>query len=81
MHLLGARGELWKVSRSGREQQVLIVETEYNYMQPRVHEFNKYSVRISSGDELVLKCFFNTNDGERFRNVSVSWGDGAMVYE
>ena len=34
---------------------------------------------LFSGDEIRLSCVYNSKDGHRYRNHTVSWGQGSSV--
>jgi hypothetical protein len=84
MHALGFRAQLVhnKQNSDGTafDQVFLINEPHYNYLTPLVHEYAQ-PVIVEPGDELILKCYYSSNEGERFRNKTISWGDGANVRE
>lgn len=77
MHYLGVLAELSVIKKNSSKEQVLVRDINYNYAKPNVNE-NEF-IEIEKGDRLVLKCYYNSKDGERSRNQYIRWGEGANV--
>lgn len=74
------KAELYLVNESEKTEKMLISEESYNYVQPKVHLFGiNNKILVKRGDTLLLKCYFNSNSGERLRNQTITWGDQAKV--
>lgn len=77
MHDLGWSTSL--VVRKGRETIHKVVEdTQYDYQHPVVHNL-PVPYEVSPGEEIRLSCVYNSKDGHRYRNHTVSWGQGSSA--
>lgn len=81
MHYTGDGG-LLELFRDGQKIATIINVTAFDYNKPPAHYFPG-PVQVLPGDSLKLTCFFNTRDGDKYRNQTIYWNegsDGEMCY-
>ncbi|XP_064628506.1 DBH-like monooxygenase protein 1 [Lineus longissimus] len=76
MHFTGIRAMLSQY-RKGRLVREIAYDPKYNYEAPPIH-YHDPPARILPGDEVRMTCWFDTKNGERKRNGTVYFGEGAL---
>ncbi|XP_013398635.1 DBH-like monooxygenase protein 1 homolog, partial [Lingula anatina] len=81
MHHLATAGAMEQY-RNGKLIRVIALDPEYQYVTPPIHVHDP-AVEILPGDEVLVRCWYNTLDGDRRRYNTTLFGlgtDAEMCY-